>query len=179
MPNQSDWYSEEVSRAMVVGDRQRVEELVRSIGIDLLVWRSPTDGWSPLHLPLVGFSIDPGKKGGDYIRYLIDEGVPVDAADVHGNTPLWYAIHGDHVEATRVLLEAGADPNREGEHQVSPMREAVWRRPVKWTLLEMMIERGGDPDARLTEGLSIREQAALWLDTPADVAEYERLFEVS
>ena len=178
MSSQSEWYRDDMVDALVVGDRQRVEELAGKIGLDLSVWRSPTDGWSPLHIALVGISLDPGRAGGEYIRYLVESGVPVDTSDVYGNTPLRYAVHADHVEAARVLLDAGADPNREGENRVSPMREAVWRRPVKWELLEMMIERGGDPGARLPNGVSIQDQAALWLDEPADIAEFERLFNV-
>ncbi|HEV2670146.1 MAG TPA: ankyrin repeat domain-containing protein [Gemmatimonadales bacterium] len=44
-------------------------------------------------------------------RFLLDHGVPIDAHSGDGETALFYAILGDHVEVVRVLLERGANPN--------------------------------------------------------------------
>ena len=46
----------------------------------------------------------------------------MDVPDRHGNTALWRAVFNFQGEsaALRVLLEAGADPERENAHGVSP-----------------------------------------------------------
>lgn len=44
-------------------------------------------------------------------RFLLERGVPVDAHSGDGETALFYAILGDHVEVVRLLLARGANPN--------------------------------------------------------------------
>ena len=72
-------------------------------------------GWTPLHFaaqaqaPLV-------------VEVLLAAGAAVDAVDGHGNTPLWRAVFCSRGEGgtIRLLLEAGADPDRDNAHGVSP-----------------------------------------------------------
>ncbi|MQY07694.1 ankyrin repeat domain-containing protein [Actinomadura macrotermitis] len=46
-------------------------------------------------------------------------GASLKARDEHGRTPLQLAAEGDHVEAARVLVEAGADPNLQDDRRDS------------------------------------------------------------
>ncbi|MFJ7209884.1 hypothetical protein ACIQWR_40995 [Streptomyces sp. NPDC098789] len=51
-----------------------------------------------------------------------------DAPDGQGNTPLWQAVftyRGDGAVLS-LLVEAGADPDRDNFHGVSPRRLAGW-----------------------------------------------------
>lgn len=53
---------------------------------------------------------------------LLAAGASVDAADRHGSTPLWRAVFCSQGEGVTIqlLLEAGADPDRDNGHGVSP-----------------------------------------------------------
>jgi uncharacterized protein len=72
-------------------------------------------GWTPLHF--AAQAQDPLA-----VDVLLEAGASVDVADRHGNTALWRAVfnyQGD-LATLRGLLEAGADPDRENVHGVSP-----------------------------------------------------------
>ncbi|MFF7967060.1 ankyrin repeat domain-containing protein [Streptomyces sp. NPDC007903] len=72
-------------------------------------------GWTPLHFAAQA-------QAPSAVEVLLAAGAAVDAADRHGNTPLWRAVfcsQGDGA-MTRLLLEAGADPDRGNGHGVSP-----------------------------------------------------------
>ncbi|CAM5280256.1 Ankyrin repeat-containing protein OS=Streptomyces microflavus OX=1919 GN=Smic_44460 PE=4 SV=1 [Streptomyces microflavus] len=47
----------------------------------------------------------------DGVRTAIEGGARVDARDEELRTPLLLAVHGDRVEAARMLVAAGADPD--------------------------------------------------------------------
>ncbi|WP_051510568.1 ankyrin repeat domain-containing protein [Intrasporangium oryzae] len=54
---------------------------------------------------------------------LIAAGAPVDAQDVHGNTPLWRAVfvfRGGEPQLIRLLVAAGADLDRRNNSGRSP-----------------------------------------------------------
>lgn len=71
-------------------------------------------GWTPLHF--AAQAQDPLAA-----EVLLAAGASVDVADRHGNTALSKAVFNSRGEgaAIRVLLEAGADPDRENVHGVS------------------------------------------------------------
>lgn len=70
-------------------------------------------------LALPVFAADPGEdlreaaRQGDLaaIRQLLEQGVPVDAANQYGATALSYAASKGHLEIVKLLLEKGANPN--------------------------------------------------------------------
>ncbi|MEW2121487.1 ankyrin repeat domain-containing protein [Streptomyces sp. NPDC005474] len=72
-------------------------------------------GWTPLHFAAQA-------RVPSTVEVLLASGVTVDAADHHGNTPLWRAVFCSQGEGAtiRLLLEAGADPDRGNAHGVSP-----------------------------------------------------------
>ncbi|MGW8884282.1 ankyrin repeat domain-containing protein [Streptomyces sp. NPDC055749] len=73
------------------------------------------DGWTPLHFAAQA-------RAPLAIGILLAAGAAVDAADRHGNTPLWRAVFCSQGEGTviRLLMEAGADPDRVNAHGASP-----------------------------------------------------------
>ncbi|MGW7276212.1 ankyrin repeat domain-containing protein [Streptomyces sp. NPDC054864] len=72
-------------------------------------------GWTPLHLAAQA-------QAPSAIEVLLTAGAAVDAVDRHGNTPLWWAAFYSQGEGAtiRLLLEAGADPDRDNDHGMSP-----------------------------------------------------------
>ncbi|MEU9348965.1 ankyrin repeat domain-containing protein [Streptomyces sp. NPDC048278] len=79
-------------------------------------------GWTLLH-----FAAD--EQDAVAVGSLLDAGERVDAPDEQGNTPLWQAVftyRGDGAVLS-ALVGAGADPDRDNVHGVSPRRLADWR----------------------------------------------------
>ncbi|MFJ1900958.1 ankyrin repeat domain-containing protein [Streptomyces sp. NPDC088115] len=54
------------------------------------------------------------------VRTAIEGGARVDVRDAELRTPLLLAVHGDHVEAARLLVAAGADPDAQDRREESP-----------------------------------------------------------
>ncbi|MCX4427602.1 ankyrin repeat domain-containing protein [Streptomyces mirabilis] len=72
-------------------------------------------GWTPLHFAAQA-------QAPSVVEVLLAAGAAVDTADRHGNTPLWRAVFCSQGEGAtiRLLLEAGADPDRDNGHGMSP-----------------------------------------------------------
>ncbi len=73
-------------------------------------------GLTPLHFAAQEYSVGAA-------ALLITHGAPVEAQDTHGNTPLCKAVFysNGRGELIQLLREAGADPNRQNKHGVSPL----------------------------------------------------------
>ncbi|MGW1432320.1 ankyrin repeat domain-containing protein [Streptomyces sp. NPDC002431] len=65
--------------------------------------------------------LDAARTGNpDRVRAAIEGGARVDCRDEELRTPLLLAVHGDHVEAARLLVAAGADPDAQDTREESP-----------------------------------------------------------
>ena len=96
--------------------------LFRSQLAQALVHELSDDGFTPLHLACFG-------AGADAVRLLVERGAPLERlaeAPFARVRPLGTAVFAGNFEATRVLLEAGADPNGvdSGEHRPLQTAEA-------------------------------------------------------
>ncbi|MEB3755208.1 ankyrin repeat domain-containing protein [Acinetobacter sp. MD2(2019)] len=108
--------------------------------------------WNYLHRTNL---INPSPK--ETIQFYLDHGVPVNAQDCYGMTPLHYAVREHNYAAAKLLLEAGADLNLENIDGLN----VLWQVFVKAPLLEdvaiinLLIEHGADPYKKNKYGVPV------------------------
>ncbi|HEX2752833.1 MAG TPA: ankyrin repeat domain-containing protein [Alphaproteobacteria bacterium] len=92
---------------------------------------------------------------------LAAPGIDVDAQKIDGDTALRLAVVHNHLESTRLLLEAGANPNIQNSEGNTPLIRAVAQGYTEIT--KILLEHGANPHIR---------NNALW--TAADFAKERR-----
>lgn len=140
--------------AAVGGDLERTSLLLVA-GADPNRTASLIDGQAPLHLAVL--------ESAEVVRALLGGGARVDIQDALGYTPLNVAAAfregegADPIEVGRLLLAAGADPNRASSPTSSyawtPLMEAARTGHLAFVQLLLGVE-GIDLSARSTEGLT-------------------------
>jgi ankyrin repeat protein len=98
--------------AAAAGDLAQVQAIVRQGGgVDT----SDASGWTPLHFAAQA-------QSAPVMVELLAAGAAVDRPDGNGNTPLWRAVFAYQTDPAtlRILLAAGADPDHDNTHGVSP-----------------------------------------------------------
>jgi len=104
-------------------------------------------------------------------RLLLDAGADVNLPDVNGITPLISAITNNHPDVARFLIDRGADIKAVDWYGRTPLWAAVETRNMDvdnatfdngieraphLELIELLLERGADPNVRMTEVPPIR-----------------------
>lgn len=105
-------------QAAVEGDANVVAQLI-SDGADPAI--ADNIGNTALHLACQQGQLE-------VCQVLLAAGAPVDPVDAYGNTPLWravFAFQGGDPASVRLLLEAGADPDRKNHSDRSPRDMAI------------------------------------------------------
>lgn len=96
----------EILRAIFSNDVAKVSTAFAS-GFDPLS-TTQIEQWNLLHQAtiLVGRPISI-----DTLEFLLVAGIPIDAGDCYGNSPLYYAVRNKDTPAVAKLLKHGANPN--------------------------------------------------------------------
>lgn len=78
------------------------------------------------------------------IRRLLDEGVDVDAITEGRSawTPLMHTAFEGHLEASRILIDCGADVNRQDRDLTPPINIAAFM--GRWDVVRLLVEHGAD-----------------------------------
>ena len=129
--------AEELFQAVEDQDLDRLTTILEA-GQNPNVHEADLGGWTPLH-----HAIEDLDDGGplEAVRVLIEHGAEVDRWDTpRSSTPLIIAVANGRIDAARLLLEAGADPNVMGEGTETPLLMAVGER--SYQLVKLLLEFG-------------------------------------
>ncbi|MFQ1023395.1 ankyrin repeat domain-containing protein [Avibacterium paragallinarum] len=141
---------EEIVAANWKGDIDFLNEVFTSGKEDILKI-TPGDKWNWLHRSNL-LRASPV----DVIKFYIKKGVPVNAQDIYGMTPLHYAMRAKNGDAAIALLEAGADPNIPNQDNLRPL-SMIGYMPNRLDILEMMLDKGANVDNIINENETILE----------------------
>ena len=103
--------------------------------------------WNWLHRALMKPSSD--NTTAEVVQFYIDHGVPINAQDVYGMTPLHYAMRSENAEAAIALLKAGADPNIPNRDNLVPL-SMIGYMPERLDVLQLMLDSGGNVNLMIT-----------------------------
>jgi uncharacterized protein len=145
-----------------VNARSAPTEFVRErFGLSIL----PKGNWTPLMY---------ASRDGSFAaaKVLVKHGADLNLTDPDGTTALIFAIINYHYDLAAMLLESGADPNVADTTGMNALFAAVDMKTLPWTfgrpeqkggskitaaeLIDMLLERGANPNARLTKPLLMR-----------------------
>ena len=130
----------EILDALCLGNITLAENLLKQHPQhNLLAVNSDKKNW----LHKVTDSMNPDEPPPVTISYLINQGIPINAQDIYGMTPLHYAMRSKNADAAIALLEAGADPNIPNRDNVIPLA-MIGMIPKRLDVLELMLKKGGN-----------------------------------
>ena len=70
----------------------------------------------------------------------------MEASDVKGQTPLFAAVKSNQLEAAKILLQSGADPDGSIENLSSPLHVAIRENFVE--MVKLLVDYGANVDGR-------------------------------
>ena len=129
----------------------------------------PKPGDVPMHFPRGGFTaLLFAARGGftECAKILLDHGADVKAADPDGTSALVLAIINGHYDTAAFLLDRKADPNAADSNGRAALFAAIDMRDIyssnrpaprdsnkvdPMDLIKMLLDRGADPNAKLTK----------------------------
>lgn len=110
-------------------------------------------GGSALHAAARGSRIE-------VIEWLLQRGADPSCVDRLGVTPLGEAVEVDALAAATTLLEGGANPNGGAGHQGGTALHRAIQRKLP-AMVELLLDRGADPELRDVAGKTALHQAAV------------------
>jgi ankyrin repeat protein len=109
--------------------------------------------------PLIGtlISCDPDKMA--MLEQIVEAGADLDATSKYGTLPLCLAfyshLHLNCLEPARILLNAGAHPNRQDRNGSAPIHSlAQWNRKDPAPALALLLDHGARIDIRNQQGMT-------------------------
>lgn len=94
------------------------------------------------------------------LAWLVASGLPVNLANEKGDTLLMLASYHGHEDATRVLLEHGADPERTNDRGQTPLAGAAFKGDL--TIARLLLDHGARVDGAGPDGKTALMFAAMF-----------------
>lgn len=91
------------------------------------------------------------------LPHIDDPAVGVDTRGIDGDTPLHLAAQQGDAEMVRLLIEAGAEVDAQGDLCVTPLYQGVMEGHV--AVARRLLESGADPDAPNELNVTPRQRA--------------------
>lgn len=127
--------------------------LLAGLGMALVAGDSCAGG------PPLLLAIAAARDAAESVRQLLDDGHAADERDRRGMTALMAAARTGALDAMRVLLDAGADPNaRDHANGWTPLLHAIHKRQA--AAVRLLLERGADPNTRTDSETALMMAAA-------------------
>ncbi|WP_341817579.1 ankyrin repeat domain-containing protein [Wolbachia endosymbiont (group A) of Pherbina coryleti] len=97
----------------------------------------------------------------------------IDAEDAEGDTPLMWAVHGQKVNATKVLLEYGANVNAQNSRGESALHRAA--KGDYQEFVQLLLERQADPNIQDNNGKAPLDLVQEGLDKNPENKDLEKI----
>lgn len=141
-----------------------------------LVYEKSREKWSPLNAAIV-WTLSPESKQVEIARLLIKAGAHLEQANAYGSTPLRTALEVNRYHLVKLLLEAGADPNRISDMEFLDVEEGdvpIFTAIAQYGLhkdiriIKLMLDHGANPNYRnnrIYEDLPVLSHDSMWNGT--------------
>ena len=137
-PHDSLWYHGRTSLHLAIEERKKkVVEFLLESGVNPNI-RDDQGEDTPLHLAA-------SEGYADFVKLLLDYDADIAVRDKYNLSPLFEAVSGGHLEATRTLVDAGLDIHDVPERHGSMLSAAVSRSRNE-QLTEYLLQQGCDPN---------------------------------
>lgn len=91
---------------------------------------------------------------------FLDAGMPANLTNEKGDTLLMLASYHGHVDATRLLLEKGADPERRNDRGQTPLQGAAFKGEME--IAALLLDHGAAVDGAGEDGRTALMMAAMF-----------------
>lgn len=92
------------------------------------------------------------KNGNELIvKYLLDKGADVSAADWNGMTPVYHAVKGGHTNLIKTFRQKDADLNIQDHNGITPLLYSITKR--RWNMVTSLVDNGADINIRSSRNI--------------------------
>jgi hypothetical protein len=112
-------------------------------------------GWTPLcYAACYGYE--------PVVRLLVEKGANLEAKTNRGQTALSLAARAGRVEVVRYLIDKGAEIGSEDNARRTPLMLAAKNRYGDGDVMQLLLERGADPEAKDNTGCTAWDYIPMW-----------------